>query len=303
MRADLLTLKLFVSAYEELSISKAADREHIAASALSKRLSMLEASTGAMLFHRLRNGLGPTPAADALLRHARLILRDVAQMESELQDFTSGMKGHVRVFSNIWGITQYLPGDLSSFLASHPKVHVDLREGTSSEIVRSVDENAADIGIIAGEVSASGLKTLPYRSDRLVVVVSPDHPLAERERLSLPDLLIHEVIGHRQDSAIDRLLSRAAEQSGQVMRQRIAVSGFEAVSRMAEANIGVGLVPQECARRYLANTRLVARPLDEPWATRTLYLCHLPLENLPMPARMLIDHLHKAGSQDATAPR
>jgi DNA-binding transcriptional LysR family regulator len=224
-------------------------------------------------------------------------------MESELKDFTSGMKGQVRVFSNSWGITEYLPADLASFLSAHPKIHVDLREGVSAEIIRAVEENAADVGIIVNEVPAPGLKTLPYRTDNLVAVITPDHPLVQHDRLKLSDLLAHEVIGHRQYSAINRLLAREAEACGQMLRPRIAVTGFEAVCRMAEADLGVGLVPSACADRYLTTMRLVARPLDEAWATRTLSICHTPSPDLPATARLLAEHLSDAGSRSAKAPR
>jgi DNA-binding transcriptional LysR family regulator len=302
MRADLLTLKLFVSVYEEMSIAKAAEREHIAPSALSKRLSDLEASIGTLLFHRLRNGLDATPAADALLRHARLIMREVKQMESELNDFTAGLKGYVRIWSNIWGIIQYLPNDLASFLAAHEKVHIDLREQISSVTFRAVEENAADIGIVVGDITVPGLTLVPYRSDSLVVVMRSDHSLAAQTKLKLRDLMPYELVGQRPDSALEKLLIRAAAEFGETLRPRISVTGFEAVCRMAEANLGIGLVPAQCAARYLPAMNIKAIPLDETWGTRTLNICFNSLESLPATARLLVRHLALSGSQSTMPP-
>lgn len=292
MRSDLLTLKLFIGVYEELSLVKAADREHIAPSALSKRISDLEASIGTALFYRTRNGLEATPAADALVSHARLIMRDVHQMESELADFAAGLKGHVRVWSNIWGIVEYLPEDLAGFLATHVKIDVDLREDVSSAIVRAVEENAADIGVIAGEVHAPGLHLAHYRTDRLVAVMAEGHPLAARANVKLADMSPFELIrANQRESAIEQLITRFLPASVNIPRARIGVSGFEAVCRMAETGLGIGIVPERSAARYRHGMKIAVIALDESWAKRALNICFGDPGTLPGAARLLIEHL------------
>src|SRR5208282_385628 len=163
MNIDLVTLRLFIAVCEETSIAKAAEREGIAASALSKRMSDLEASLKLSLFHRHRKGLQPTEAAHALLQHARTLMRDIAQMETEIGEHQRGLKGTIRIQANVWAILQYLPGDLSSFLEEHPMVRVEVEESISSATVQAVESHAADIGIIGSNVPAPGLQVLPYR--------------------------------------------------------------------------------------------------------------------------------------------
>ena len=291
MRIDLRTMKLFIAIYEEQSIAKAAEREHIAPSALSKRLSDLEEELRVVLFHRTRNGLEPTPVAYALLHHARLVMRDVAQMESELADYAKGLKGHIRIYSNIWAIIQYLPEDLASFLELHPLVRVDLEESISPAIIQAVAENAADIGILASNVVAPGLQTRPYRRDPLVAVMPPGHDLSARKSVRFAEMLGYDLVGGKRGSAIDSLVNRAAAELGQTIRRRINVSGFETVCRMAEANLGIGLVPAQSAERYLSAMRIVAVPLDEPWAMRQLNLCFAASQTLPPATRQLVEHL------------
>jgi DNA-binding transcriptional LysR family regulator len=291
MRHDLLTLRLFIAVYEELSIAKAAEREHIAASALSKRLSDLETMFQVELFRRNRAGLEPTSAAHTLVHHARLLMRDLTQMESELADHEEGIKGQVRIHSSVWAIIQYLPEDLAAFTADHPLVRIDLEENISSAIVQAVTENAADIGILVSSVPAPGLHAIPYRADDLVAVMPPDHPLAGRDRVCLADMAPYDLIGPKPGSALDGLVTRAASSLDRPLKVRIRASGFEIISRMAEAKLGIGLVPQGCARRYVASAAVVAVPLDEPWARRQLNLCVTSLESLSQAARLLVDHL------------
>ncbi|HTJ99724.1 MAG TPA: LysR family transcriptional regulator, partial [Bordetella sp.] len=97
MRFDLLSLKLFVAVCEHRNISRAADAESIAPSAISKRISHMEDMLKTPLFLRSNKGLELTPAAHSLLNHARVILRDLAQMESELFDHAEGLRGQIRL--------------------------------------------------------------------------------------------------------------------------------------------------------------------------------------------------------------
>lgn len=291
MRFDLLTLQLFIAVYEEQSIAKAAEREHIAASALSKRLSDLEESLKVTLFQRHRSGLEPTPAAHSLLHHARLVMRDLAQLESEIADFGKGLRGQVRLHANLWSIVQYLPEDLSAFLALHPMVRIDLEESISPSIVQAVAENAADIGILGANVLAPGLELIPYRKDKLTVVVPRGHYLAARESVKLNDIVDHELIGPRRGSALDALMLRAEHELNRSLKLRVRASGFETACRMVETNLGLTLVPEQAARRYTTIMAVDAVPLDESWAARELKLCVISLASLPPAARLLAEHL------------
>jgi DNA-binding transcriptional LysR family regulator len=291
MNIDLLTLKLFIAVCEETAIVKAAEREGIAASALSKRMSDLEASVKLTLFHRHRKGLEPTDAARALLYHARTVLRDLAQLETEIGEHQRGLKGTIRIQANVWAILQYLPDDLASFLAQHRMVRVEVEESISSATVQAVATQAADIGIIGSNVPATGLEVLPYRQDTLVAVLPVNHPLCSQTSLRFADLLDYQLIGAKQGSALDGLMQQAIAELERPPTLRIRVSGFETVCRMVEANLGIGLVPSDCAARYLAAMRMASVPLDEPWATRRLNLCLLPEPARSALTRRVAQHL------------
>ncbi|MFP3801215.1 LysR family transcriptional regulator [Paraburkholderia sp. SIMBA_027] len=97
-RLDLVTLRLFIAVVEEASIAKAAEREHLAPSAVSKRLADLELALGVPLLERHRRGVTLTSAGEALLSNSRRILRDLTRLESEMGEFTAetkGARGHI----------------------------------------------------------------------------------------------------------------------------------------------------------------------------------------------------------------
>jgi len=227
-----------------------------------------------------------------LLHHARVILRDVGEMESELAEYGAGVKGTIRLHANIWAISQYIPHQLRAFLADHPQIGIEIEESLSGAIIKSVTEKIADIGIIGSNVVADGLRVLPYRKDRLVVVMSPDHPLVERASLRLADLVPYDVIGAKRGSALDQLVMGGMAELGEALRIRVRISGFDTLYRMAEAGLGLGLGPAASARRYCETMNLVMRPLDESWAERQLNIC-VSTGELPRHVRLLVEHLRR----------
>ena len=110
-------------------------------------------------------------AGRTLLQHARIMLQQAERLREDLGAYVGGLAGQVRVLSNTNALTEFLPEALSSFLAAHPNVSVDLEERLSDEIVGLIAEGVGDIGIVAGTVDAGRLTTYPFRSDRFVLVV------------------------------------------------------------------------------------------------------------------------------------
>src|ERR1700710_2685304 len=174
-RIDLTTLRLFIAVCEEQNLTRAAHREGIAASAVSKRMNDFELAFGVTLFRRLSKGMALTPAGEALLHHARVTLLNVAKIAVELSEYSQGVRGHVRMLANLSAIVQFLPEDLSSFFSTNELLRVDLQERPSGQVVRGIEEGLAEIGICFGEAETRSLAAFHYRTDNLVVVVRADH--------------------------------------------------------------------------------------------------------------------------------
>lgn len=184
-----------------------------------------------------------------------------------------------------------LPAALSRFLAEHPDVNIELRERLSGDIVRAVADNMTDIGIVAGNVMTEGLEVVPYRRDRLVIAVSPEHPLAARQAVDYRDTLDYEFVGLPEESALHVFAIQAAKVLNCSLRVRIHVGNFEAVCRMIEMGVGIGLLPELPARRYEKQMRIRILTLSDEWAERHLKICTRSLEDLPGFARELIQQL------------
>jgi DNA-binding transcriptional LysR family regulator len=225
------------------------------------------------------------------LQHARTILGQAERLREELGAYAGGHAGQVRVLSNTNALTEFLPETLSAFLAAHPNVSVDLEERLSDEIVGLIAEGVADIGIVAGTVDAGGLETYPYRSDRFVLVVAKDHPLAKRNKIAFSEVLEHDFVGLDRASALQRFLADKAARTGRSIRLRIQLRSFDGVCRLVERNVGVGIVPETTARWAARTMEIKAVALTDPWALRDLSICMRDYKALPPYARQLVDHM------------
>jgi len=291
MRFDLTDLSLFRHVVEAGSITRGAARANLALAAASTRIRHMEETLGAPLLVRGRAGVTPTQAGRTLLAHARTILRQSERLREDLGAYAGGLAGQIRVLSNTNALTEFLPEALSSFLSAHPQVSVDLEERLSDEIVGLVAEGVADLGIVAGTVDASALETFPFRRDRFVLVVGREHPLARRAKIAFAQVLDHDFVGLDRASALQRFLSDKAARIGQPLRLRVQLRSFDAVCRMVECNVGIGIVPQTTARRVARTMAIAVVALTDPWATRDLTICIRGLSELPPYARQLVEHL------------
>ena len=291
MPFDLADLSLFRHVIEAGSITHGAARAHLALAAASTRIRNMEEALGVVLLRRGRQGVTPTQAGRTLLQHARAILRQAERLHEDLGAYGGGLAGQIRVLSNTNALTEFLPEALSSFLAAHPNVSVDLEERLSDEIVGLIAEGVADLGIVAGTVDAGALETYPFRRDRFVLVVARSNPLGQRDKIGFEEVLDHDFVGLDRASALQRFLAGKAVRIGRPLRLRVQLRSFDAVCRLVECNVGIGIVPETTARRVAKTMAIAAVPLTNSWAVRELTICIRDMKELPLYARQLVEHL------------
>lgn len=291
MRFDLTDLSLFSEVVEAGSITAGAERCALALAAASARIRNLEAGLGAELLARSRHGVTPTAAGRALLKHARTLLDQAARLREDLSAYAGGRSGEVRLLANTNALTEFLPEALSTFLAAHPQVSVDLEERLSDEIVGLIAEGAGDVGVVAGTVDVGSLEAFPFRSDRFVVVAARGHPLASRSAVAFAEVLAFDFVGLDRAASIQRFLADKAARAGQALRLRVQLRSFDAVCRLVETGVGVGVAPRTTAERASRTMDLAIIDLADEWALRELKIVVRSMAELRPYARALVESL------------
>jgi DNA-binding transcriptional LysR family regulator len=270
MRFDLTDLRLYCEVVDAGSITAGAEKSALALAAASTRIRGMEDALGSPLLIRSRHGVTPTEAGRTLLRHARTLLAQSARLREDLSAYAGGMSGEVRLLANTNAVTEFLPEALSAFLASHPHVSVDLEERLSDEIMGLIAEGVGDVGIVAGAVDVAALTSYPFRSDRFVVVTALGHPLAQQTSVHFAQVLDYDFVGLDRAASLQRFLAGKAAREGRPLRLRVQLRSFDAVCRLVECGVGVGVVPQTTAARAAKTMALAVTDLADDWALREL---------------------------------
>jgi DNA-binding transcriptional LysR family regulator len=207
-----------------------------------------------------------------LIVYARQVIDRVNRMANEMNDYASGVRGHVRVWANTSAIVQFLPADVSAFLGANPGVKISLEERLSTAIVEAIVSGETDLGIFADNVATPPMDKVCYRQDQLVLLVPPDHALAHLQRIAFADTLDYDYVGLNEGSSLLARLQEGAFAAGRMLRLRIQVSSFDGICRMIENGLGIGILPKAAVRAELLNAGLRAVALSDGWALRTLWV-------------------------------
>ena len=297
MQFDFTDLQLVINVAAARSMTRGAERSFLSLPAASGRVKNLEHRLGTGIFFRTSQGVTLTPAGEAFVRHARVVMRQLEHLRGDMQEFASGIKGMVKVYANTTAMNEFMPNILGRYLAANPDVNVELRERLSHQVVKAVIDGSADIGITAAAAGDRDIEFLPYRSDRLILVTREDHPLATRDSVDFDETLEYDFVGLSESSAIHAFVLQAAEELGRTLRFRVEVSNFEAACRMVAAGVGLGIIPQTAAQRYVHDLPIRMVPLCNSWALRRLHICVRQLDRLPTFAQQLV-HLMQEDARE-----
>ena len=290
---DLTSLRLFVTVCDTGNMSRAAEKAHMVASAVSKRLAQLESQVGATLLTRRKHGVAPTAAGETLLEHARSMLLSATRIERDMASHAAGIQGRVNVLATASVMAESLADEIADFLKSpaHQNIQIDLEERISPDVTRGIREGVASIGICWDAADMGWLQTCTYGHDHLCVAVPRGHALSARQRLRYLDTLDFEHVVMPINSAVEVMLQREASLLGKRLMHRVIVTNFEAALRVVRAGLAIALVPREVTTLYAEAYGLDIVALDEPWARRRFVLCHRGEDTLTPAARLLLQHL------------
>lgn len=295
MRFDFTDLRLFQFVVQTGSITRGAERAHLALASASARIRGMEDILGVPLLKRGRRGVEPTEAGRSLLDHARIVLQQIETMRGDLGAYSRGLKGSVRILANTSALSEHLPALLADFLAANPTIDIDLVDRESPAIGAAIAAGDADIGIGSQAALVPGLESHPFRTDRLVLAVPANHRLAGKRQAAFADLLDLDFVGLPRGAALDEHVAMQAARLGRALRLRVRVSSLDAVCAMVAAGVGVGIVPETTASRHRRVLPIATLRLAEAWSMRELALYVRDSRRLPRPARRLFDVLRRSG--------
>lgn len=271
---ELTQLEFFVSVVEEGSFSKAAERVYRTQPAVSISIRRLEEEIGASLFERSQKTPKLTEVGSMVYDYATRILALRDQAREAVGELRTLKRGRVRIGANESTSLYLLPHLILQFRERHPNVKVEIYRHVSERLPREVIDRNVDFALLAFEPDDSDLESFPVLRDELVLIMPPDHSLAQSETVSIKELGKESFIAHNVKTASRYRVVEAFARHQTPLNITLELATVETIKRFVQMKIGVAFVPRMCVTEELERGTLATVPVGGLTYHRTLWATH-----------------------------
>jgi DNA-binding transcriptional LysR family regulator len=309
---EIRQLRAFVAIAESGTFTAGALRVHVTQAAISMQIRQLETEIGAKVFVRAPRHVILTEAGEQLLRRARHILREHDAALDEIAELAGAERGRLRIGSaSAMVLTEQLPSILKELRKQHPAADIAVTSGTSEVLVDQILAGEVDIAFVSLPVDMRGIKTERLSQDQLVAIASPRHKLAKQRTISAYTLAGERLILGERGGNTRRLIDQFFAQAGVSLRVAMELSRQQAIKRMVEEDMGVGIVPLQSVKEEVEKGRLIrwwiegaqinwelgiaqlSNGYDSPIMQKFVALAHRKFENAQPKGKKSIHRLHR----------
>ena len=267
-----MQLEMFVATAEARGVQRAAERVFRTQPAVSMALRKLEEEIGAPLFDRSNRGFVLTATGELLYESAKRLLRLRDEALSQIKELHSLERGRVRIGANESAGNYLLPRLIEAFWKKHPNVRVDVSRQNSRQLIHDIRENSVDLALISFMPEEKDIEAQPVMNDELILVASPERPIAKKTKIRISDLSDEAFIAHTVTSPSRHKVVEAFRSSDTLLRIVMEVAMIETIKKLIAMNLGIGFVPEMCVQDEIVRGELVRLPLEDFRYQRTLWL-------------------------------
>ncbi len=284
---DINQLEVLVAVAQEQSFSRAAESLHRTQPAISQAIRRLEAELGESLFDRSSKDGTLTAAGRVLYDYAQQMINLRRGAHTAVKELKDLQRGKLTLSANEYTVNYLLPV-IPIFRARHPHIKVEVKRSLASRIPSEVLGRDVEIGVVSYKPSDSGIVALPVVSDELALIVSPNHPLAEKSVVSVKELGAESFIAHNVPSPYRELVVRTFERYKTPLNIAVEMPTLEAIKRFVEQEIGVALVPRLTVEAEIKRKLVAALTVREMRLERRLHLIYRKGASLSHAARAFL---------------
>ena len=257
---ELRTLRYFVTVAEELNITRAAALLNISQPPLSQQLKNLEEELDTVLFVRGKRQLSLTESGRMLYQRAKDILSLAEKTESEIRSLKAGMSGTVSI-GLVEGMAPDIAGEwFAGFLKEHPQVHFRILDGNSDDLIEKMRGGLIGLAVITAPYDQQLLNSFPVGQERMAALMRRDHPLAEKDSLTVEDLLPEPLIVPSRKAHVDNI-RRWFRGTGSQPEIICEMDNYLDAAALAGRGVGISIFPQTA---YIQNEFLVKKEIEAP---------------------------------------
>lgn len=284
-------LKYFIEVAKLEHVTQAADTLHVAQSAVSRQISLLEEELSIALFIREGRNVKLTQMGRLFLSYAERSLNELELAKQQIREHLNPDEGLIRLGFSSGLSVQTLPPVLAEFRESHPGLHFQLQQGTLNHLFHLIDSGQIDLALAAPvpthHPTVHG--TVLY-TENLVVLLPAHHPFAERDAIRLRDFKQQRFVTYSSGLSLRNIVLEACASAG--FEPKIAFEGedMDTIKGLVAAGFGISLVPEH-ALSYNLPPDLKAIPILEPKVNRPVGLIYPKNRDLAPSEKLLYEFM------------
>lgn len=290
-------LRVFCTVAAERSFSRAARKLRRTQPAVSQAIRRLEQAAGERLIDRSSRDGTLTDAGQLLLEYGNRLLHLAEEASQAVGALREIRKGRVRIGANDGGVYSVLPL-IAAFQKTHPDIVIDVRRVPSRQMAQEVLLRSVDIGVLTFNPPERELQSVVLSTDELVVLVRPDHVLAQQAQVTLEEVGRQNVVAHNDPSPTRDQVIRLYEQRHAALNIRLSLPNLDGVKRAVSMGLGVAVLPRRCALDEIARGELTAIRVPELRTPRQVRLVARVDAALSHAARAFLDVARSTGSAE-----
>jgi DNA-binding transcriptional LysR family regulator len=292
-------LKIFCDIVDLGSFSRAAKANEVSQSNASQVVQHLEENLGVRLIDRSKRPFLVTPEGKRFHEGCRVIVQRYDDLEREVRSLQEAAAARLTVASIYSVGLAHMSRYLREFLAAQPKADVRLEYVHPHRVYEAVDHGQADLGLVSYPEESSSLVALPWRTEAIVLVCYPQHPLTRRESVTLDVLRGEPIVAFQLGLKIREEIDRVLALHRIPVRVALEFDNVETIKRAIEIGAGVSLLPEPTISREIEIGTLVQVPVEGTPLVRPLGIIHRRDRNLSETARQFIRLLQSDASPSA----
>jgi DNA-binding transcriptional LysR family regulator len=270
---DINHLEVFLAVAQERSFSRAAESLHRTQPAVSQAIRRLETELGESLFDRSSKDGTLTAAGRVLLDFSQQMLNLRHHAQSAIRELRDLQRGKLSLGANEYTVNSLLPL-IPVFRARHPHIKIEIKRSLASRIPGEIIGRDVEIGVISFKPNDTGLKSLSVGLDELALVVAPDHPLAQKQIISVRELGAESFIAHNVPSPYREKVIRTFAQARTPLNISMEMPTLESIKRLVEQGLGIALIPRLAAQNEIDRKQLAGLVVREMKFERRLHLIY-----------------------------
>jgi len=258
---SLRQLQIFESVARHLNYSRAAAELFLSQPAVSMQIKQAEQTIGLPLFEQAGKRIFLTEAGRELLHYSRSVLQLIQEME-EVFDAMKGLEHGQLNIAVVSTANYFMPQLLAKFIQAHPKIQVSLSVANRDAVVRQLDDNSADLGIMGQPPAGTNMLAQPFMTNPLVTIAAPAHPLAHTKRIQPRQLAKETFLLRETGSGTRSVVERFFASHGLPLPAHMEMDTNEAIKQSVRAGMGIGIISRHGIELELETQRLIILDVD-----------------------------------------